>query len=223
MGTYTNFRVKLIQFWKKNKKKILIGLIIYLTILIINNVLKNMPEKLPEPSISFKPHVAVVTDQEVPKKYQKPIENLVDTYFNYCNNGEYENAYNLITDECKKAYYPTLEEFTAYVNHVFEGKKKIYTLQSYSIVDNIYVYNIKILDDILANGTSDGYYFYEEKLILKEENGQMRLSIGEFINQDKPNIAVEDEYMKIEIVERTVDYDTETYRIKVTNKLDRIS
>lgn len=220
MKTYTNYRVKAIQFWKRNKKRILIGIIIFLIILIINNILKNMPKKLPSPSISYKPHVTVLTDKEVPKKYQKPIENLVDTYFNYCNNGEYENAYNLITDDCKKACYPTLEQFTGYVNHVFEGKKKIYSLQSYSIVNNIYVYQIKILDDFLATGTSEGYYYYEEKLILKEENGEMKLSIGEFISQDQPHIAVEDEYMKVEIFDRTVDYETETYRIKVTNKSD---
>ena len=179
-----------------------------------------MPKELPDPSVSYTPHVAVLTDEEVPKKYQKPIENLVDEYFRYCNNGEYENAYNLITDECKKEYYPTLESFTAYVNHVFEGKKKKYTLQSYSIIDNIYVYDIKITDDFMANGTSDGYYYYEEKLILKEENGTIKLSIGEFISKENPNSSFEDDYMKVEVLEKVVDYETEKYKVKITNKSD---
>ena len=220
MGYYTNLRVRLINFWKKNKKKILIGLIILLIVIIINNILKNRPETIQMRTISFKPHESIVNNQEVPEKEQKQIENIVDKYFNFCNNKQYEEAYNLITSDCRKAYYPTLESFKSYVDYVFEGKKKIYSLQSYSVVDNTYIYQIKILDDFMANGTSDGYYYYEEKLVLKEENGEMKLSIGEFVNQDNPNISVEDDYMKIEILERLVDYEKETYKIKVTNKTD---
>lgn len=220
MGNFTNFRVKAINFWKKNKKKILIVIIIYFIILVINYTLKNMPKPTPEPSFTYKPHVTVMDNKEVPKKYQEPIENLVDKYFNYCNNAEYENAYNLISDECKKAFYPSLGDFKTYVDYVFQGKKKTYCLQSYSIVNNIYIYDIKITDDFIANGTSDGYYYYEEKLTLKEENGNMKLSIGNFISQDQPNISMEDEYMKIEIIDRTISYDLETYKIRVTNKTD---
>ena len=220
MNYYTKFRLKVMDFWKKNKKRILICLIVFLVVIIINNILKRIPKDLPAPSLTYKPHVAVITDTEVPKKYQEPIENLVDTYFNYCNNGEYEKAYDLITTECKQADYPTLDLFKQYVDYVFQGKKKVYTLQSYSIVNNVYIYDIKITDDFMANGTSDGYYYYDEKIVITEENDELKLTIGQFISKTNPNIAVEDEYMKIEVVDRTVEYETETYRIKVTNKTD---
>jgi hypothetical protein len=220
MRYFTKFRLKVLDFWKKYKKRILIIAIAIAVVLIINNVLKRMPKDLPAPSITFNPHVAVITDTEVPKKYREPIENLVDTYFNYCNNGEYEKAYELISAECKQADYPTLDLFKQYVDYVFQGKKKVYTLQSYSVVNNVYVYDIKITDDFLANGTSDGYYYYDEKLVLIEENDEFKFSIGQFISKDNPNIVVEDDYMKLEIVDRTVEYETETYRIKVTNKTD---
>lgn len=221
MDYFTALRLKFMRFWKKNKKKIFIIFIIWLIVIIINYILKNMPEKIEPPSISYTPHVTVLTEEEVPEKYQEPIENLVDTYFNYCNNKEYENAYNLITDECKKNVYPTLEQFIGYIDHVFEGKNKIYNIQSYSITDNKYVYNLRILDDILANGTTDGYYYYEEKIILIEENGEMKLSIGEFIEQVEPNITVEDDYLEIKIVNKVVDYETETYTVEFRNKTDK--
>lgn len=220
MNHFTNMQLKIIDFWKRNKTKILIGLIILIIIIVINTILKNMPKKIPEPSYTYKPHVTVLDDKEVPKKVQQPIESLVDKYFNYCNNGQYEEAYNLISDECKNALYPNLDSFKAYIDYVFNGKKKLYSLQSYSVVDNTYIYQMRIYDDFMANGTSDGYYYYEEKIILKEINGEMKLSIGEFISKDNPNISVEDEYMRIEIVDRQVDYETETYRVKVTNKTD---
>lgn len=221
MGYWTNLRIRAMNFWKRNRKKILIAIIIWLVIIIINYIIKNMPEKISAPSTTYTPHVTVLNSEEVPEKYQEPIQNLVDTYFNYCNNKEYEKAYNLITEDCRKKMYPTLEQFTGYVNEVFEGKQKIYNIQSYSIVDNKYIYNIRILDDILANGTTDGYYYYEEKLILIEENGEMKLSIGEYIGEENPEVSIEDDYMEIKIVNKTVEYDTETYTIQFRNKTDK--
>ena len=221
MGYWTNLRTKTIKFWKKNKRKILIILIIWLIIIIINQILKNKPKKQDTPLVTYTPHVSVLDEEkEVPEKYIQPIENLIDTYFNYCNNKEYEKAYNLITTDCKEKYYPTLESFKGYVDFVFEGKKKIYNIQCYSIKENNYIYNLRILDDILANGTTDGYYMYEEKIILIEENGQMKLSIAGYIGEDDTKYSVEDDNMIIEISNKSMDYETVTYEVKITNKTD---
>ena len=222
MDYFVALRLKFIDFFKRNKRKVFIVLIIWLIIFIINTILKYKSKPLPVPSTTYTPHVSVLDNtKEVPKKYQKPIENLIDTYMNYCNNKEYEKAYNLITDDCKKNVYPTLEQFQGYIDEVFEGKKKIYNIQSYSIVDNKYIYNIRILDDILANGTTDGYYYYEEKFALIEQNGEIKLSIGDFIESKTPNTVVEDENMSIVLTNVSVDYEKETYSVKVTNKTDK--
>lgn len=223
---FTNIRLKINEFVKSHKKEVIIAcLILWLIIFIINQILKNRPKPADIPYTTYTPHKSVVNidngDEDTPKEYEEKIENLVDKYFNYCNNGEYENAYNLITKECREKLYPTLEQFTAYVNFVFEGKKKIYNIQNYSIYENKYIYSIRILDDILANGTTDGYSYYEEKLVLIEENGEFKLSIGEYIGDENPNIQVEDENMIVEITNKSVDYETETYTIKITNKTDK--
>lgn len=220
MKSFTNLRVKAIRNWNKNSKKILIVILAIVIIITINQILKRMPKKIDPPKITYTPHISVVQEEEVPKKYQEPIANIIQRYVNFCNNKEYDKAYGLITEECKKAYYPTLEQFTGYVNYVFQGKKKSYDIQSYSIVDNIYVYRIRIFDNFMATGTTDGFAYYEEKFILKEEDGNIKLSIGEFISQDNPQIVVEDEYMRVRITERTVDYESETYKIVVENKTD---
>lgn len=220
---FRNLKARIVEYSQKNKKKlIIVFLIAWLIIFIINTILKNAPEQLPAPSTTYKPHVSVIDEkQEVPQKYQQPIENLIDKYMNYCNNKEYEKAYNMITKECRDKNYPTLEQFQLYVDHVFEGKNKIYNIQSYSIVDNKYIYQIRILDDILATGTTDGYYYYEEKFVVTEENGELKLSIAEYIGDEKLNTVAEDNNMKVEITNVSRDYETETYTIKVTNKTDK--
>ena len=223
MSKVTNLKIRLMQWSKQHKKELIaIGLLAWLVIFIINTILKNQKVKLDPPSTSYTPHQAVYKENEtVPEKYQKSIENIIDKYFNFCNEGKYEEAYNLITPECKKKLYPSLAQFKGYVDYVFQGKKKIYNIQSLSMVDNKYIYNIRILDDILANGTTDGYYYYEEKIILIEDNGEMKLSIGEYIGEEQLNIKAEDDNMIFEIQSKSVDYETETYTIKVTNKTDK--
>ena len=223
---WTDFRIKSYNFFKKNRRKIIIILSIWAVIIMIEYYLRTHPKPiiLNEPLTTYKPYVPVMgTDEEekVPEQYQEPISNLIDEYFNYCNTGEYEKAYSLITEECKAKNYPTLDQFKAYVNTVFEGKKKIYNIQSYSIVDNKYIFNVRILDDILANGTSDGYYYYEEKFVMIEENGEIKLSIAEYVGDENLNITVEDANVKIEVVNKSVDYETVTYKLKVTNKTDK--
>ncbi len=219
----TNLEVRLRRFLKKHKKKVILYiLLVWLIIFMINLYIKNRPPQINPPMVTYEPHIPIMnTEQEVPEKYQEPIETIIDEYFRHCNNGEYEQAYNLITDECKENVYPTLEQFTSYVKEVFEGKKKIYNIQSYSIVGNKYIYSIRILDDILANGTTDGYYYYEEKFVMIEENGEIKLSIGEFVEKKNLNLAAEDDNMVIEITNVSMDYDTIEYEVKIRNKTDK--
>ncbi len=222
MEYWTQLRLKASNYVRRNRKKIIILLILWLVVIAVEYYLRNHQViTLDPPSTTYNPYNTVMSnDQEVPKEYQEPISNLIDQYFNYCNNGEYENAYNLITEECRKKNYPTLEQFQGYVDKVFEGKKKIYNIQSYSTVDNKYIFNIRILDDILANGTNDGYYYYEEKFVLIEENGEFKLSIAEYIGDEDPEISVEDDNLKVEITKKSIDYKTETYTLQLTNKTD---
>lgn len=223
MSRTTGLKVKISKWSKKHKKELIVLCgIAFLILCIINTILKNKAPKIDPPSTTYTPHQSVYQeDVSVPKNYQQPIEDLVEKYFNYCNNGEYENAYNLITEDCRNKVYPTLTQFKGYVDHVFQGKKKIYNIQNYSVVDNKYIYNVRILDDILATGTTDGYSYYEEKLILIEDNGQFKLSIGEYIGEEKLNIVAENDSMKVEIINKTVEYETETYTVKVTNKTNQ--
>ena len=220
MGSITNIRVKLIRMFRNNKRKVIfVTIIIWLMIIIINQILKNQKPKIGDPFTTYTPHISVINgSDEVPEKYQKPIENKVQTYLDYCNNKQYEEAYSMITTECKNLNYPTLSEFKGYVDAIFGDEKKIFNIQCYSIVGNKYIYNVRILNDILATGTTDGYSYYEEKYTLMPEGNDMKLSIANFIGEEYPNIGVEDEYMNIKITRKCIDYDQEIYTVQVENK-----
>lgn len=219
MNSKAKIQLKIRDFYQKYKIVIFVVLVIWTTIFIINRFLKD-DNKNTSPSTTYTPHVSVMdSSQQVPEKLQQPIVTLIDTYFNYCNKGEYENAYNMLSDECKTNYFNTLPKFEQYIKQIFGNGGKIYNLQDYSNLDNTYIYNIRILDNILANGTTSGYGYYEEKITIKgDKEDNLKLNIGNFIGQEGMNIFAEDDYLRIEILSKSVNYDTETYKVKITNK-----
>lgn len=215
----SKFILKVRNFWKRNKSKIIIALLIWLVIIVINFILKNLKqEELPK--TTYEPHVAIMDDSEVPEKLQDPIENLIDEYISYCNNKEYDNAYNMISTSCKSSLYPDIEDFKKYIDSVFD-EKKVYYIQNYSNVEETYIYNVCIFEDILATGlTGSEVKYYEEKFVVKNNNGNLELSIREYIGEETLQNVYEDDYLKVSIENMVQKYETQKYRVKITNRCE---
>ena len=52
-------------------------------------------------------------------------------------------------------YNNSVKVFIEYVDSVYTSKK-IYHIQNYSNVGNVYIYDVNILDDIMSTGTTGG-------------------------------------------------------------------
>lgn len=216
---FTSLRLKFKNFFRKYAKLIIFALIIWLIIIFVNTFLSNNTFKKFERT-TYNEHEAIIdSSATVPEKLKQPINETVDTYFNYCNSKQYEQAYSMISDDCKKVYFPTLERFKEYVDLVF-NENKIYYLQNYSNYNGIYIYRMRIMEDLMATGLTgkDELYFYEEKIALKEENGKISLSLRQLITVEDMDEIYEDAYVKIWVEERSVFYEQETYKLRVKNK-----
>lgn len=215
----TKFILKIKDFWRKHKAKIIIILLIWLAIIIINQILKNI-EKEELPSTTYEPHTAVMDNSKVPEKLQDPIEKLIEEYINYCNNKEYENAYNMLSDDCKKDVYPDIEDFKIYIDSVFD-EKKTYYIQDYSNVDDTYIYNVYIFEDMLATGlTNSEPKYYEEKIVIKNNNGNLEFAIREYIGKEDVKNVYEDDYLKVSIENVVQTYENQVYTVKITNRCE---
>lgn len=220
MKKLTNLKLKVIDFRRRNKKVLIIMFIIAWLLLFLYNMYLKNKVVLPEPSTNYKKFNTVMdSNVEVPEKYQEPINNVMEEYMKYCNSKEYSKAYDLLTNDCKKKLYPTLEQFSAYIDEIFD-QEKIYNIQAYSIVGDNYIFKVRILNDIMETGTTDGYNWYEEKFILKQEDGKMKISIGEYIGDENIDITAENEDIIIDVISKSIDYETETYTVKLKNKTD---
>jgi hypothetical protein len=216
---FTDLRLKIRHFFRKNKRIIFIAVIIWLVVFLINQLLKlYTPEQ--ELETTYEPHTSVMsTSSSVPTKYQSTIEEKIEQYVSYCNNNDFDKAYNMLSTDCKKYAYPEFNDFVKHVLTVMPTKKQ-YSIQNYSNLSNSYIYSVSYTDDFLATGLTNSEYRYtEEKMTFaKDDDGNLQMSVGNFIKHEDLKISTENEYLKIDVRERIVNYATEVYTVRFTNR-----
>ena len=215
-----NFRIKMIDFMKKHKNVIFIVIIALIIIIFVNIYLGKLRESAP-PTISYEPHTPIISGKEIKsEKEQKTIEDSIKQYMDFCNNKDYESAYNLISEDCRKEKFSdNIEIFKKYIDNIFDGEK-IYSIQDYANKDNVYVYKVTITEDIMATGMNNekSDERYEEKIVLTKNNGQMLLSVDGFVSSKDVQYIAEDEYMRITINQIVTYYDKIIYKMSIKNK-----
>ncbi len=219
---FLKWRLKIRNFFKKYKRVIFIVLIVWLVIIAINFFLGRRSET-PVLNTTYNPHEVVLTsDTEVPEKLQTPIEDTIDDYINKCNNKDYSGAFELLTTDCKTHVFgDSLDNFTTYASSVFPNKKR-YSIQNYSNFGQAYIYNVKLIDDIIATGlTNQSYAYYEEKFAVKEEDGKIKLNVNDYMGFNDLKKVAEDDYLKIRVENKEEFYSFEIYSVKITNKTEK--
>ena len=209
------------KFFKKYGRIILIAFVVWLIIFLINQYLKRRPQGNLMIN-TYTPDIPVIDyGGSVPRRYVEEINQTVEEYFNYCNSKNYEQAYNMLTDQCKEYLYGNdLALFQQYVDSIFT-QKKIYNLQNYSNVDGTYIYDLVILDDIESTGTTEGYEPYKEKIALRIVDDDFKISNQGFIESRAYNRFAEDENLKVTVKSKDVSYTREGYNVTITNKTDK--
>lgn len=207
------------KFFKKYGKYVISILIVWIVIIGINTYLKNRPKEIIATN-TYTPDIPVIDlGGTVPKKEQEEVKEIIDTYFKYCNNKQYKNAYDMLSKDCQEYLYNgSIADFKQYIDSVFT-KTKIYNIQNYSNIDDIYIYNIRILDDIMSTGTTGGYDTYQEKIAIVKEDGKKKIANQGYIGKKiYNNVVGEDDYIKVKVQAKNMSYTREEYQIEITNK-----
>ena len=86
----------------------------------------------------------------------------------------------------------------------------------------MYIYEIKYTEDLLATGLTNSEYVYtsEKMAFYRDEEGNIEMAVGGYIYQTPIQSIAENEYLKIDVLNKIVEYDEETYEIKFTNRCE---
>lgn len=217
-----DFKLKVRHFFKKYRKVLIIIFAVWLLIFLFNTYLKKMRTAKP-PTTTYEPNVAVLdSSSKVPDKVSESFEDFIAKYVEACNTGNYKDAYNLVSEDCKKNYFNNdYDSYVEYVQNKFNSKK-CYAIQNYSNYNDKYIYSVKFFDDFLATGLTNSDYQYQEEFIIAsyDENNNIVFSVGNYINSKSLNSVASNDYLKVTLKSVTVKYSYEIYEIKLVNRTD---
>ncbi len=217
---FTDLRIKIRNFIKKHKWKVVVFIVVWSVLISINIILQNLT--IDTPITTYTPYEPIIENGEtMPKKWQDDIEEYIKQYVEYCNQKDYEKAYEMISQNCRNKIYPNLNEFKAYVDYVFSSPK-VYTIQNYSNYERIYIYRVRLFEDILATGMtySDSLLYFEDKFVFTEQNGKLLMAVKSYIGDETMDAMYDDQYMRITVKNKSVMAEEEIYTIEIQNKTE---
>lgn len=226
---------RFIRYWNQNRFKIIITLIIvvfiWLLIYIINSILANIPQESINTNVtiqdSSKPTESVITGEEMPEETVNENTNLIQKFVSLCNEKNYNEAYNLLSTDCKEEVFTTIDDFKRnYVDKIFTSNKT-YTLELWFNTNVEYTYRIVYIEDnILSSGTIDTINNKEDYITIIKENNEKKLNLNGFIAKEKIGNTSLQNNIEITVNNKLAYRSYEQYNITIknnTNSTIRIS
>lgn len=219
-------KARVSSFIKKNKYKfqnVLIKLIIVVIVVAIATiVLSNNKEISPtnnnQVEESYKPSQTVIKGSDVSSKQYKLDDSIVNKFMEYCNTGKIEDAYSLLSDDCKDNLYQTIEKFREnYYNKIF-SKKRLYNLQAWISEGKYTIYRIRYTNNMLATGTYEKLDVYQDYITLIKNSKEEKIAIGSFVMSEELGAETNTELIYAKVIKRNIYIEDEEYEIAIKNK-----
>lgn len=219
---------KLWKYYNQNRLKVwTIILAIILTLAMIrtlNSKLKNKTQDTDKGTTSnvvsyHNESQSMLTGGSVPKAYSDEFGKFINQFFTCCIEHDPQTAYSMVSNDTKQELYQTEELFEKnYYENKFSGNKE-FSFQSWSSSNSLYIYQVKIFDNMLATGKTNDKYV-EEYVTISIENGEYKLNLNSYLGRTIINKKTENEKLVVNVdrVDSYLDY--EIYTLSIQNKTD---
>lgn len=224
---------KLKRFYDQNRKGIWMAIIIIASLFILLQVV-NYFEKINNEkelnnntngdvnaisnnintNVNLKSSTSAITGENVSKENLDSATKTIEKFINFCNEKKIEEAYNMLTEDCKREMYTSVNMFEqAYYNDVFNGEEKSCNIENWT--GNIY--KVNIVEDMLSTGKSNNGYTKQDYMTVKKEDNGYKLNINNYIGYSKIDKTTKSDNIEINVISKNTYMDNEQYAIKVTN------
>ena len=164
---------------------------------------------------------SVMTGEKVSTDKTADETTVINDFVKYCNMGDYENAYNMLSLDCKEVVFPKLEYFiNNYYKSMFKEQKSI-DLQAWFKSNNGNTYKVTFIGDALSTGKLSDLQI-EDYYTVVLENGVRKLNINSYIRRVKYNSDAELTDINIKPIYKDIFLDYEIYELEVINNTSKI-
>lgn len=169
-------------------------------------------------TVQIKSQNSAVTGGKISNERLNSETDLIEKFLENCNNNKIEEAYGMLTEECKEELYPTVEKFNDNYCEVFLNQYRA----SYEI-ENWFgdTYKVDIVPDILATGKSNNNYKNQDYITIKKVEGEYKLNINRYIGRTSIEGTKEQDGIFIKVNYKDVYMDYEKYNITARNNTNK--
>lgn len=133
-------------------------------------------------------NVSSVTGQNV--RNSESNEKTIKQFVKYCNEGDINSAYNMLTDDCKNKIYPSLERFKiGYIDRIFY-MNRMYTLENWYSYSDFSTYYIKYTEDVLATGNVSSENNIGDYITVVRGETENKINVNSFVGSEELNRQV---------------------------------
>ena len=220
---------KLIRYWNQNRRQIIIiiAVVAFALILIqtVNNLLKTSENKVAEEKKAItegKPIESVITGQTISVEQTENNMSVIEDFVNKCNNKQYQQAYELLTNECKEEFHGSMNEFyNNYCKKIFEINKA-YSLDLWLSQSGMQTYKITYYtNNLLATGGKTMENNIEDYITISYQDGTRKISVDGLITSQQINQSQVINNVEIEINSKRVYKDYEIFKMLVKNNTQK--
>lgn len=148
---------------------------------------------------------------------RKNSKKLIEQFVKYCNNNQIEDAYGMISKDCKTALFPNINIFkNNYIKKIFNQNKTA------KVEKEIYgngIYKVTYMNNILQSGGKSDKQRIDYIYITDEDENKV-LSLNKFLYIKKIGTESKNKRLNIEVIEKQIFIDYEIYTIKITNNTE---
>lgn len=216
---------KLIRFYNQNRKEIwkIIGIVLAIIFVLQllnylskqkaqnqnNKIISNTNDSLQYNNLDLSTNKSVLSGEEISQQKQDSIK-IIDNFFTYCNEQKIQEAYDLLTEECKEEMYSSVELFNEmYYQKVLNGQKKNISIENWTN----HTYKVTINDDFMATGKYSDENKMQDYITIQDN----RLNINNYIGRVELNKEKQDNDITIKIIREDTYFDYISYTFEITN------
>ena len=159
---------------------------------------------------------SAITGEDINKNEIKKVNETISIFLEYCKSSKIEEAYDMISNDCKQKEYKTIEEFQEkYV------KRKI-TKDDMCVIEKWMSNTYKV--SIFTNPLSTGEINTNKKIdyiTIVNEDSKQKLNINGYIGKSEINKEKIQNNIKITVLEKEIYMDYEIYKFKIKNLSDK--
>ena len=149
-----------------------------------------------------------IDSQEITSKKQA-----IKTFLDLCKANEVDNAYNMISDDCKLVLYPTKEDFLSKYYNIYFDTEKVFEITNWD--SNIY--KVEIYDDPIMTGNTGKTNLVIDYMCVNVSNDTYKINLSGFLRKELMNINKTDTYLNVNVMDRQIFKDYEIYTLNIKN------